>query len=469
MGGRSNSDVMLQHFGMLIHALLRGEPYFGPALATTQGPPVRKAYMRALVELLAHERPAMPVRVLEIGSWAGASAVTWAQAIRDFAGDGEVTCVDLWKPYFDLLINRSDVYLTMEKAAESGDIYRLFQHNIRAAGVEDLIDCIIGDSRQVLPTLCADEYDIIFIDGAHVYDIVSSDIANAKRLVRDGGIVCGDDLELTLAEVDQDRHRAALKVGADFALDVRTCKEYHPAVTQAVADEFPNLTNFEGLWAVRRQGETFKPVDLSASTLEIPTHLRAIEVNAPPGGRDGVVELLFSHKDFYILRHRDGYLAIAQKIGEVDASKELEQIRALYHADDVLIGGSIEYLIRRIGELTERDRRAAEVATRIELLAQAQQRLESQMTATAERAAVQVEAQQRLESRMTTMTEQAAAQVEVRQRLEKELEISSQGLCTRMDNFAATLAEHQRAIDRGRRSFAYRCLWWLGFFRSAEK
>ena len=39
----------------------------------------------------------MRMDILEIGSWAGASAYSWCEAIsRYFGGAGEVTCVDLW-------------------------------------------------------------------------------------------------------------------------------------------------------------------------------------------------------------------------------------------------------------------------------------------------------------------------------------------------------------------------------------
>jgi predicted O-methyltransferase YrrM len=184
----------------LERALLDGTPYFGPALAATQGPLVRKAYMRTIVEFLVRERPTGAIEVLEVGAWAGASTVTWALAIKEFAQSGQVTCIDLWKPYFDLSVDHLEVYDVMQRAAETNEIYRLFVHNIRTAGVEPIVKHIVGDSREVIPRLVGQHFDVVFIDGAHVYDIVSSDIANAKRLVRDGGILCGDDLELTLTQ-----------------------------------------------------------------------------------------------------------------------------------------------------------------------------------------------------------------------------------------------------------------------------
>jgi predicted O-methyltransferase YrrM len=334
----------------LAHALLQGQPYFGPAMAAAQGPPGRKAYMRALVRYLVSEdtqprHPATSAQILEIGSWAGTSTVTWAQAIRDFAGDGRVTCVDVWKPYFDLHVNGSEIYHAMEHAAQSGDIHRLFLHNIRSAGVEDLIDYLIGDSRVILPTLTDDKYDIVFIDGAHVYDVVSSDISNAKRLVRDGGIICGDDLELTLAEVDLDAHRTILRAGFDFATDVRTGNAYHPAVTQAVADAFPEVANYDGLWAVRRHRETFKSILLPAGKVEIPPHLETMETHPQ---LYELPKLVGDHRGFNIVHVAEGYLGLRQSLGVVSIDRGAQEIIEHLGFGNAVFGKTISETVAHI-------------------------------------------------------------------------------------------------------------------------
>src|ERR1035438_7451053 len=86
----------------LAEAMLAGRPYFGPALCAMQGVPERHQYFLPTVIEVARRREGPSLDVLEIGSWAGASAVTWAMALREAGASGTVTCVDPWLPYFDV-------------------------------------------------------------------------------------------------------------------------------------------------------------------------------------------------------------------------------------------------------------------------------------------------------------------------------------------------------------------------------
>ena len=240
-------------------------------MAADQGYLIRKAYLHAFVELLARENPKAPIRIVEIGSWAGASSVVLARAIKEFAGGGQVICIDPWKPYFDLEINRSAVYREMQEAAETGDIYRLFLHNIRAAGVDDIIQPMVGKANEVLPQLPAGEFDLVFIDGSHAYNMVLEDISKSQRLIRDHGILCGDDLELALEQVDQKKLRVALNRNQDYVKDPKTGLGYHPGVTQAVADTLKNqVGRFKGLWAARRNGDRWEPLSLGDIKVRLP-------------------------------------------------------------------------------------------------------------------------------------------------------------------------------------------------------
>ena len=46
-------------------------------------------------------------------------------------------------------------------------------------------------------------YDVVFIDADHTYGPVRKDITESLRLIKDGGIICGDDLNLQFHEVDK--------------------------------------------------------------------------------------------------------------------------------------------------------------------------------------------------------------------------------------------------------------------------
>jgi predicted O-methyltransferase YrrM len=158
-----------------------------------QGHPIRHAYMQFLVELLCKRREGKPFKILEIGSWAGGSAITFAEAIKKFnQGRGLVICLDPWKLYFDpyryseLPEESQIVYREMAEALQNGGIFDLFFHNIRAAQQEDLIVPMRGSSNELLPLFCDEWFDLIFVDGDHTYARVVEDLINSARLVAEG-------------------------------------------------------------------------------------------------------------------------------------------------------------------------------------------------------------------------------------------------------------------------------------------
>lgn len=182
-----------------------------------------------------------PKTILEVGSWAGQSLVAWDEAA---GGRAKLIAVDQWKPYF---MHGGDPYDEMNRAAETGEIFELFKRNIRACGIEDRVSVLRGDSRDILPKIDRYSVNILFVDGDHRYEFVKQDIINAMPLVRIGGVLCGDDLEMSMESVsDITSHQAAVEQGLDFA------NGYHPGVTQAVYDTLGNVTILDGLWAMRK-------------------------------------------------------------------------------------------------------------------------------------------------------------------------------------------------------------------------
>ena len=193
--------------------------------------------------------------ILEVGSWAGASLAAWDSAARGLA---KLIVVDSWKPYF---AHGGEPYDVMTRAAESGEIFELFKRNIAACQIADRVEINRGDSRVVLPALArrlAGAVDLVFVDGDHSYEAVRADLENAMPLMRDGGILCGDDWERKLEDVrDLEAHRRAVAAGVDVLGD------YHPGVTQAVADVFGRASWFDGLWAVRLRKDRWEEVVLA--------------------------------------------------------------------------------------------------------------------------------------------------------------------------------------------------------------
>lgn len=341
----------------LTEDVLFQKPYLGPALCALQGVPKRHGYMQAVVELLAKQKPAQPFKVIEVGSWAGASAITWAKAIQRFVGTGQVLCVDLWAPYFDTANNADPLYQTMNEAAADGSIYGLFLHNLRTSGVGHMVSTMLGASREVLAGLKKNEFAIVYLDGAHDFPSVQGDIHLSMELVREGGILCGDDLELQMSQLDRATLDGDVAAAKDYVESKAHRLFYHPGVTRAVGEAFGEVSAWEGFWAMRKHDQGWEPIDLSGCAVEIPQHIGAAQAQAaapevqplyqvamiseiaegirqnrpasefPP---EELPELVATYHGFNIVRLGKFFYGVSHSIGEVDWTTPTAELARRY-------------------------------------------------------------------------------------------------------------------------------------------
>jgi predicted O-methyltransferase YrrM len=339
----------------LARALLHGRQYYGPALESLQGLPERHRCMEPVIEVSADSNGSRPLHVLEIGSWAGASTVSWATAVKSLRHAGRVVCVDPWQPYFDLRLERGFVYAAMNEVARQGDILQLFIHNIRSAGVSDIVDYRVGSSREILPQLETASFDVIYIDGSHAIDDVMCDLSNAVRLIREGGIICGDDLELQRDAIDVAEHQSALASGRDYVGSVSGGAEYHPGVTEAVARFFGRVFSWDGFWAVRRANGGWEWLEIQPG--ELPAHIAdalregAADVVIGPAEREKpltVPELVGQTPSYNLVRLGDEYIAASKALGPVALGIERLGERSLEPL--LLVGSSLEEVRARVQE-----------------------------------------------------------------------------------------------------------------------
>jgi predicted O-methyltransferase YrrM len=204
-------------------------------------------HFRTLVDRARQTNPDGQFRILEVGTWAGNSLIAWARA----APDAYLTVVDPWQPYMPSS-SRYPHYAAMNNAAASGAIEELFWQNMEGAGINlDRLTVWKKNSVEWLPKLHPD-HDIVFIDGDHRYSVVSQDIRNGMALVRPGGILCGDDLDQQLDELDRSEHEKLMAIDEEVATTASGLT-YHHGVVQAVYENFGHVTCFERrLWAVHR-------------------------------------------------------------------------------------------------------------------------------------------------------------------------------------------------------------------------
>ncbi|MHB1947017.1 MAG: class I SAM-dependent methyltransferase [Gammaproteobacteria bacterium] len=233
--------------------------------------PVRHVFMMGVVWYLTKGKSRDNIQILEVGSWVGASALSWAQGLKlHNEAKGTITCVDAWKPFFNRETHKDEVYMTMEMALGTETAYQLFSHNVST--LPDSITCqhLRGNSQNILPILRENTFDVIFIDGDHAYTPVLKDIKNSLSLVKEGGIICGDDLNLQLHQVDANQTRQHAE--DDFIKDEKAKRNYHPGVTLAVAELFGEVSVWGGFWAMQKRGNTWHKISLAGMPIHLPEH-----------------------------------------------------------------------------------------------------------------------------------------------------------------------------------------------------
>lgn len=323
------------------HCLVQGRPYFGAILAAQQGQLERYALMGLLIRDLCNKRLDRPLKILEVGSWAGGSALVWADAIRKYnEGRGCVVCVDPWAPYLNPA--QGEWYNVMEQSFSNDQIYQLFLHNIRSAGYDDLVIALRGKSVDILPLFTPHSFDVVYIDGDHRYSSIVNDLKLALPLVAESGVICGDDLELQFSEIDA--HFAYENSENDFGTDPRTGEDYHPGVTRAVHELLGSVSAWQGFWAMKQDQKQWGKIQLSTETLPsitIPDFFVSMPTRLP--------QLVGSFREFNVIIYDGKYFALAQSLGPTDLDKLSEaEIIKLQNLGSCYTGSSFDDVKEKI-------------------------------------------------------------------------------------------------------------------------
>ncbi len=123
-----------------------------------------------------------PVRILEVGCAIGYSAILMSQYLAE---GGSIT--------------------TLEWDAETCEIARA---NIEKAGLSDKITVVLGDAKDIIPTLTG-EYDVIFLDGPKAHYIYM--LNDCIRLLKKGGMLISDNI-LYKGMIADDEHVIRRKI-----------------------------------------------------------------------------------------------------------------------------------------------------------------------------------------------------------------------------------------------------------------
>ena len=182
-------------------------------------------------------------RVLEIGTYFGEG--TTKVFIDGLNNQASFFVMDKWSEY----ISTTDKAKTRFYRIMDGISYFAATNTlrvIREAGKREDSPSITMIRRSADDLFVADNsFDLVFIDGSHYYQDVRTDIEFALRILKPGGIICGDDLEIlpsaNLAAV------AKQNLDQDYVPNPDGL-EFHPGVALAVYELLGTVEMKAGTW-----------------------------------------------------------------------------------------------------------------------------------------------------------------------------------------------------------------------------
>jgi hypothetical protein len=126
---------------------------------------------------------------VEVGSWKGRSAAFLAVEIHNSGKRIRLDCVDTWEGSEEHRVEGSDSYEPLLKIKDG--LYNAFIRNIKP--VKKIINPIRMTSVEASGIYDDESLDFVFIDAAHDYTSVKTDIRHWLPKVRKGGVLSGHD------------------------------------------------------------------------------------------------------------------------------------------------------------------------------------------------------------------------------------------------------------------------------------
>lgn len=155
-----------------------------------------------------------PGRVVEVGSWKGASAIHMAGLMRKHSAPGKILCVDTWLGTVTTWLEPVGGNAMPMKHGRPA-LYEQFLANVIHSENTKTIIPFPVDSITAAHFLAAKklEADAIYIDASHDYEHVTSDLEAWWPILRAGGVMFGDDYHLHWIGVVRAVHDFADRAG----------------------------------------------------------------------------------------------------------------------------------------------------------------------------------------------------------------------------------------------------------------
>jgi hypothetical protein len=199
--------------------------------------PERKAALLRSIELLGDQ----PALAIEVGTWFALGSTEVIAAMLPCGS--KMICVDSYEIPTETTTRsaaRMSYLCDYARAHASQKIIRLED---KRPDVQ--IHLQINKSVGTLRTFEDEIVDFIYLDGSHSYSELMNEIAISLRILRLGGILCGDDLDALPS--DDLVHECQPHRNKDL-LQLKDGRFVHPGVICAIADALPNVEYDAGHW-----------------------------------------------------------------------------------------------------------------------------------------------------------------------------------------------------------------------------
>lgn len=136
-----------------------------------------------------------PAKIVEVGTWKGASAIHMAEICRDAGIETDILCVDTFLGASGLWLRAGYAEETLKMQAGLPTIHATFLRNVIDAGLTDVITALPLPSREAATVLVKRRIkaDLIYIDGDHSYEGCLEDMRSYRdALAPDGLMLCDD-------------------------------------------------------------------------------------------------------------------------------------------------------------------------------------------------------------------------------------------------------------------------------------
>lgn len=150
----------------------------------------------SITQVIEKARPAL---IIEVGSWLGASAIHMASCCKTLGLDTKIVCVDHWLGSLEMWLYPDDP----EHQADALNLkhgyptlYYTFLSNVVRAGHDDCIITFPTTSHIAAQWFARKDVqaDAIYLDASHDDASVTADLHAYWPLVKEGGVLFGDDL-----------------------------------------------------------------------------------------------------------------------------------------------------------------------------------------------------------------------------------------------------------------------------------